>query len=295
MTKLVNYQSAQTTKMLFIGNNGSGKTGALAALADAGYNLRIIDTDNGGDVLVNMLTDASSRYGKDSHTRVDIETLTDPMRLVGTKLVPGKATVWQRAVGLLTSWKTPDTDFGAITTWSTQDVLVIDSLTTLSNAAMNFILSMNARLGQQPHQSDWYQGQQLIESMIQMLFDVSVKCNVIINCHIKYIGEENGPQQGYPDTLGKALSPKLGSYFNTILMAKTVGKTRKIFTNTAGMVELKNTAPLRVQAEYPIETGLADYFKAVRAEPSLAPKIVPTVPVAAIGDKPSPVATKPAG
>jgi hypothetical protein len=31
-------------------------------------------------------------------------------------------------------------------------------------------------------------------------------------------------------------------------------------------VELKNTAPLKVQGEYDLATGLADYFRDVRAK-----------------------------
>ena len=103
---------------------------------------------------------------------------------------------------------------------------------------MNFVLSMNARMGQQPHQSDWYQGQQMIESLMQMLYDDSVKCNIIVTSHIQYIGEDNGPQVGYPSTCGKALSPKIGRYFNTVLQAKTIGQganaKKVILTNSTG-------------------------------------------------------------
>jgi hypothetical protein len=138
----------------------------------------------------------------------------------------------------------------------------------LSTAALNMILSMNGRLGQRPHQSDWGDGQQLIEGMLQMLYDEGVQCNVIVCCHITFLGEEGGPLRGYPNTLGKALPPKVGRYFNTALMARTTGQgtmlKRKILTNTSGVIELKNTAPMRVQPEYSLESGLAEYFKAVR-------------------------------
>lgn len=268
MAKLSQHQSAVTTKMLLLGDNGSGKTGSLASLAAAGYNLRILDLDNGLDVLFNLLRGARSPYPPEAIERIEYETLTDPMKNLNGKLVPKSATVWQRAVKLLDNWKTPSADFGPLSTWTPNDVLVIDSLSMLANAALNFVLSMNARLGQQPHQSDWYSGQQLLEQLLQMLFDENVKCNVVMLCHIMYIGEENGPQRGYPASLGKALSPKIGTYFNTILRAKTTGigsaQKRKILTTTTDMVELKTSAPLAVEKEYPIETGLADYFKAVR-------------------------------
>jgi AAA domain len=263
------HQSAETTKLLLLGDSGSGKTGALASLANAGFNLRIIDLDNGLDVLRNLLGDAKSPYAKDAISRVEFVTITDPMKNVASRLQPTKATAWQRAVGLLGDWKDSGAELGSITTWGPQDVLVIDSLTMLSNAALNFVLAMNGRLGQHPQLQDWGAGQTLIESLIQMLYDESIRCNVIVTCHIKFIGEE-GLQRGYPNTLGQALPPKMGRYFNTILMARSMGQgskvARKILTNPTGLVELKNTAPLRVAAEYDLATGLADYFAAVRGQ-----------------------------
>lgn len=270
MPALSAHQSSSTTKLLFIGDSGSGKTGALASLASAGYNLRIADLDNGLDVLSNLLSDPKSPYDKDALGRVSYQTLTDPMRNVGGRLIPRQATVWQRLVKLLDGWKTDTEDYGPLSTWTPQDILVIDSLTLASNAAMNFICSMNSRLGQQPHQSDWYGAQSLIESLLQMLYDDGIKCNVIISSHIVYIGEDNGPQHGYPASLGKALSPRIGRYFNSVLMARTTGSgtaiKRKILTNSTHLVELKNTAPLKVSAEYDLSTGLADYFRDVRAK-----------------------------
>lgn len=270
MPSLSDHKSASSTKLLFIGDSGSGKTGALASLAQAGYNLRIIDLDAGLDVLANLLRDPRGPYGREALARVEYETITDPMKLAGTRLIPSKATSWQRACNLLIDWKTETAKLGPLVSWGSQDVLVIDSLTMLSNAALQFVLAMNARLGQQPHQSDWYTGQQMIESMLQMLYDDGVRCNVIVISHITYIGEENGPVHGYPNTLGRALPPKVGRYFNSCLMARTTGSgtalRRKILTTNSGVVELKNTAPLRVKAEYPLESGLADYFRDVREQ-----------------------------
>lgn len=269
MPSLSKHQSGQTTKMLLVGDSGAGKTGALASLAQAGFNLRILDLDNGLDVLANLLSGPNSPYGKEAISRVSFQTLTDPMKNVGGKLIPVKASVWQRTMVQLNNWKTETEEFGPISSWTSNEILVIDSLTFLSSAALNFVLSMNGRLGGAVQQSDWYQGQQLIESLLQMLYDEGVKCNVIVLCHIAYIGEDNGPQRGYPNTLGKALPPKVGRYFNTILMAKTTGQgtalKRKIVTNVTGVIELKNSAPTKVKSEYPLESGLADYFKDVRS------------------------------
>jgi hypothetical protein len=177
---------------------------------------------------------------------------------------------------MLQHWKEPPIgndpglDLGPITSWGPNDILVIDSLTFLCRAAMQFILSLNGRLGQQAHQSDWFHAQQLVEGLLEQIKSKQIACNVIMLCHITYIGEEGQQNKGYPNSLGKALSPKIGSYFNNTLMVQTTGQganqKRRIKTNTTGIIELKNSAPLSVLPEYDITNGLAEYFKAVRGD-----------------------------
>lgn len=272
MAQLGTHSSRSVTKMILLGDNGSGKTGALASLAHAGYNVRILDLDNGIDVLADLLSKDAKAAG-----HVEYETLTDKMKNVNGKLIPVKASVWQRAVKLLDNWECTREDgttikLGPISGWTSQDVLVIDSLTMLSTAAMNFILSMNARLGQKPYQSDYGDAQQLIESLMQMLYDDGVNCNIVINTHLTYIGEDNGPQRGYPSCVGKQLPQKIGRYVNNIVMARSQGSgagvRRKILTNSQPMVELKTSAPTRVKPEYPIETGLLELFKDLQGAPA---------------------------
>ena len=272
MAKLIDVKSTGVVKMILMGANGAGKTGALASLADAGYNLRIIDLDSGTKVLRTLLTDARSPYKnrEEAIGRIEVEPLSDPMKNINGKLVPKAATVWQRTAKLLDNWKTESADFGPVSSWTDKDVLVIDSMTSLARGAMDFVLSMNARLGQQPHQSDWYAGQQLVESLLRMITDDGVHCNVILICHVLWLGDDNGPQIGYPETLGKKLSPKVGTHFNTMLLARSTGsgagQKRQIHTRSQIGIELKTAAPLAVKDAYPIETGLADFFKDERAQ-----------------------------
>lgn len=277
------HQSGKTTKMLFLGDAGAGKTGALASLAAAGYNLRILDLDNGVDVIKNLLCSPKTKYKvKNLDSQVQYVTLTDPMKrgtvktadgkiMANGALVPAAAKAWENSIKLLNDWTDGETKLGSILTWTPQDILVIDSLTTLSSAAMNFILGLNGRLGQPPFQADWGDAQRLVEGLLNMLYDEHVQCNVIVIAHVTYIGEDNTPLRGYPNTLGKALPPKVGRYFNSMLMAKSTGTgaavRRKILTNTSGFIDLKNTAPLDVKPEYDLETGLAEYFAVVRGAP----------------------------
>jgi len=115
------------------------------------------------------------------------------------------------------------------------------------------------------------------------LYDVSIPCNVIVNCHIALVDDEEGTSRGYPASVGNKLGPKIGGYFNTILRAKAKGKQRLIYTQDGGLIELKTSAPGAVAPTYPIETGLASYFKAVRN-----PNAVYTAPVVEPEEVPAP-------
>jgi|FreactTroBogLake_1042271.scaffolds.fasta_scaffold02168_8 hypothetical protein len=276
MPSIKSHQSTTSTKLLFLGDSGAGKTGALASLAQAGYSLRIMDFDNGLDVLKSFVTDSSSPYVKANPKCADelyYVTLTEEMRHVGGKAVPKKADSWQKALKLLDNWQEKDetgalaVDLGPLRNWGPNDVLVIDSFTGMCNAALNLTLAMNGRLGSKPFQSDWGDAQAQVEQFLELIKDKETKCNVILNCHVTWQGEDNGPQRGYPSALGKALPPKVARYFNTMLMARSDGvgaNSRKIFTSSNGQIDMKNTNPLKVLPSYPLATGLADYFKAVR-------------------------------
>lgn len=290
---LKDHQSASTTKLLLLGKSGSGKTGALASLAAAGYNLRILDFDNGADIVKNLLMDSSSPYPKDSHTRVKIQTITDKIKFIGGKPRPEKATVWQRACAQIENWRAPLADgkieeLGKLETWTSKEVLVIDSLSSLSNAAMQFILQLNARTGERPFQSDWGEAQDLVLGMLEALYADEVKCNVIMIAHIKFAEDESGVERGLPNSLGKALPPVVARFFNNALLVKSTGSgasiKQKIITKTDGIIDLKNSNPLRVKPDYELKTGLAEFFADVRVQVptgvTVAAVPIPTVAVA---------------
>ena len=59
MASIRNHTSTDVTKLLLVGDSGSGKTATLATLANAGYNLRILDFDDGLAILPEFLLDSA--------------------------------------------------------------------------------------------------------------------------------------------------------------------------------------------------------------------------------------------
>lgn len=254
-------------KMLLIAHSGFGKTGSLASLAAAGYKLHILDYDNGTEVLLGYLD-------KQYWPNVEYETFTDKFKVLGDKAMPLTALAWQQGIQKLDKWITAHN--------TTEHIMVLDSLTMISQAAFRHILYLNKRLGTRPYQSDFGEAQRLIEDLLAFLYSKDVKCHIIVNSHISYIGgpdpnadenkkdEQNSdtvkPLQGLPTSIGKALSPNIPRYFNNMVVGKVVGEgsgaLRQLYTVPMDLVPAKTSVKLK--ASYPIATGLADIFKALR-------------------------------
>lgn len=249
-------------KGLHVGDTGTGKSGAMAALVDAGYKLRILDFDAGLD----PLTGYSKQRAK-LLANVDYETLKDQFKLSGSNLVIKKAPSFQRAMQLLEKWG----DYGPVESWGDDVILVVDTLGSMAKAAFNMVLQANGILGMQgqkggPEQSHWGVAQENVERLLENLASPDiVRCHLIVNAH--WAWQESGPgvMKPYPEVLGKALNPKVGRKFNNMLGFTIAAGNRVIRTQRDGMIALKTSKP--VKAEYPLSTGLAEIFAEIVGPP----------------------------
>ncbi len=284
MPKAIHHQSQRTTKLLNIGKPGSGKTGALACLAKAGYRLIIVDFDNGLDILIELLRDDPKALD-----RVYFETFTDRLHFVkGVARVDkstsrsaqmlvtkGAPTAWVNAMAGLTRWKFPvepgskeTYDLGNIGEWGPDTVVVIDSLGLGGQAAFRFIKQL------QGHQFDEFsdigdfgKAMDRLEGMLQLLYSDGVKCHVIVNTHVVFI--ENATKDGIvglPRALGSKLPPFVGGYFNSAVHTEMRGTKRIINTQPQGVIDVKiPLLPDKISARLPIETGLLTIFKTLQS------------------------------
>lgn len=285
--------SPSPIRMILMGNSGSGKSGALASLATAGYNLRIIDCENSSHILYNLLTDKNSEYVKANPgvaAHVSIVKEQDTYASKGQSLVCTKATAWTSIAKLLKEWKDSgdgwEENFGDVNTWTGKEILVVDSITALSTAAFNYVCSLNAKLGQtlEGFERQRFIGasQDLLRDFFRLVTHADLKCHVIVISHITFVtdnggaprqGQENASDtataQGFPSALGRALSPHIPRFFNDMLVAKEVGVgqsvKRQIFTTpqiiNSHIVSAKSSAPNKTKGSYALENGLAQYFE----------------------------------
>lgn len=257
MAALVDHSASNTFKMLLIGNSGMGKTGALTSLALAGYNLRVLDLDNGAEILFQLL-----KHDKAALARVDVETHTDKYKEVaGAMRAQTPLTGFSGAAKTLTNWP----GLGKPSDWTAKEVLVVDSLTLLGRFIMNHVLNLAGRLttGQPAQIQDWGQAMDLQENVLAGLY--GLPCNVIVTSHLTSITPEGeAVPMFFPSALGSKLPPKVGRYFNSTLGVKLVGvgaNKRRIITTSDPALGCKTPAPGLIKPEYPLETGLADYAK----------------------------------
>lgn len=269
MPSLATHTSANITKLLMIGDSGAGKTAALASLAKAGYKLRILDFDNGLDILRAIL----AREAKDKLANVEFRTLRDKYKSsdIGPVL-DGSAKAFTSAVKMLDKWAyeegTEKIDLGNPATWGPECILVLDSLTFMAEAAFNWAEQMQASSKNQDRRQIFYVAQQKIESILALLTGQAFKTNVIITAHIRYSNKDDGTLKGFPSAIGSALGPTIPAYFNSMVYVTKTGSgtdlKRTIQTVSTSMLDLKNTSPFNMEASLPLDTGLATFFKKVR-------------------------------
>lgn len=244
MPNINDHHSNNIVKALICGDSGSGKTGALATLANGGYNVRVIDFDNGLDVIKSYLT-------KEGSARVTYQTFN-----------PATRGATDAAYKQMVHWKTPSEDLGPITSWTSKDVIVLDSLSFYGQAEMRAVVAANGKDYDKTNSFDqawWGVAMKGVERVINLLASVDTPCNVIVNTHLKWQENDQGLLKAYPNSLGKAFSPIIGRYFNNMwrIDVKPNGQ-RVVRTSADNFMALKSSHPTKLKPEE--EFDLAKLF-----------------------------------
>ncbi len=264
MPTLDQHHSNKFTKLLVIGDSGTGKTGGLASLVAAGYKLRILDMDNGLETLKTYV----AHECPDRASNVEYITLRDVYKASPAgPIISGAPKAFVTALKMLDHWKYDGVDLGRPYEWGPDAILVIDSLTFLSDAAFAWAdpLTPRSERGQYDRRATFYIAQQALEKVLDLVTGADYETNVIVIAHVKYVENPDGTKKGYPTAIGSALSPEIPRFFNSVALCEVDqhGK-RSIRTTTTPMITLKNPKPFEMAARYPIETGYADFFKVLR-------------------------------
>ena len=276
---------APPVRCLLVGFPGSGKTGALACLLNAGFKLRVLDFDGNLEPLL-LYAD------KDKLKNLSAVYLEDRMTITPSGFVEpvGIPQAFAEAFRLMDHWKFKDeegneVDLGPSREWGPDTILVLDGLTSMGEAAMRRARKiMNKGVANTTMQVQMLaQGEQA--AFIDRLTSKRNRFHVIALAHLKMIAPKDIqrddpdttkelkerlidmiPSRYYPRALGQELPQHVGGYFPTLLRVELEFKghtpTRWIKTVSQEALDLKIPAP-NFPARLSIEDGMLQVFRAL--------------------------------
>lgn len=268
-------------RIMLVGYPGSGKTGCLASLVDAGFKLRILDFDGNCEPLI-LFSDKSKL------PNVDIVSLEDKLRQGPKWIEPdGLPTAFSDGLKLMNHWKykegEEEIDLGKSKDWGPDTILVLDSLTAMGKASMRRTIVMNNRTIGNVRRQEWGTAMSQQDDFIARITSKRNNFHVIVLAHLKIISpkdiEKNDegltkdlkekiadiiPTRLFPSALGQNLPPEIGGHFPTLLLAEPNYKgssvKRMIKTVPRPELDLKAPAP-NLPKELPLETAMVTIFK----------------------------------
>lgn len=288
MATLATLAKKRTIKMLCVGYPGTGKTGSLAALANAGYNLRIADFDGNYDSLIAFCS-------PEAMERVEIVSLEDKLKPGERVMETVTPNAYSRFNKLIANWSYEvdgvKIDHGPVRSWGPNDILVVDSLTALGDAAMRRVLAMNNHTTLNRQESDWGTAQAEQDAAMQLITGQDIPCHVIVTAHLQLIAPKEPtakelkegsinvdikeqiaelvPAKLFPNALGRKLSPLIGQHFPYLVLfeEETVNGQAKRVIRTQPTPAVNVKVPIKgIAPKLPVSSGLLTIFQSLRGE-----------------------------
>lgn len=261
MAKASQRETSHLLRLLLIGNSGSGKTGSLISLLQAGYEIRMLDMDYNSQSLVQLCKKENPKL----LDQLDIVSLRDKFRASQTfgVEVAGQPKAFVEMLKLMNKWD----DGSTPGQWPANTILVVDTLTSVGRAALHWAKGMNPS-AKDPRQ--WYAASgEAFKSFLEMITSPDFGNHVIATSHIDHVEMPDGSVQGYASAIGKALGPQVPKVFSTMVCAERRGTgdkiRRTIQTRPTNLLDLKNPIPWELEKELPLETGMATIFEKLLA------------------------------
>ena len=258
-------------KFLISGNPGTGKTGSLVSLIKLGYRLRIMDFDNGLDVLAHNLS-------ANEKTLVDNHFFRGLFSADGLGVTKGNTKELIRALkSLMNKWP----DGSNPSQWGPNDVLVIDTLTNFGRQAF----TRQKQLLELQKKNDKivdlrrvaYSAQVLVRDFISHITDEEFQTNVVVFTHLEAETERRlGPGGEYETvptgnfypylSCGPRLAKHASSFFNTWIISEKRG-TRRLFISQHNQIPTVFPSP-NLPKELDSRLALAEMVKCLGFSPN---------------------------
>ena len=233
-------------RILICGEPASGKTGALAQLANAGYRLLIHDFDSNSRVIGSYLKPGAAdvfvnTYAVAKSTSVNLFGDSSPAtkQAYDAMLQFGK---------LLLHWKTVTEDIGPALGMTAKDVVVIDSGTFLGELLL--LAAHEDPEAKRDMRTLYNVAGRYYGAILDRLTGPKIGASVIVLTHIMQTGEKDdqgkivGKARDIPVGIGEKFSKKMPTYFSDIWHLE-VGRDGKRSFKTAATdkASLRTSAP----------------------------------------------------
>lgn len=243
-------------RVLVCGEPASGKTGALAQLANAGYTLLIHDFDANARVI--------GSYLKPDAAPIYISTY-GVSKITSTNLFAGAGDADQKSLAelrrftkLLEHWNVDGDDLGPSSKLTPKHVVVIDSGTFLGEL---LLLAALADPKTKKDMRSLYQvAGEYYGAILDFLTGPKMGASVLVLTHLMQSGEKAddgkfiGKPRDIPVGVGEKFSKKMQTYFSDIWHLE-VGRTGERSFNTAATTyaSRRTSAPNKIKANEPFD------------------------------------------
>jgi len=200
---------------MLVAERGVGKTTQIAHLANAGFNVKVLDIDNKLQVM--------SAHLAEGHAAIDY-----------VSLMPKVKESWEKAVELLTSWK--------MNTWGPDVVFVVDTASLLSDTGLNYAKTKHGATDKNVkfEQAIWGEYAERFENWTARIVADSNKFHVVFMCHPEQQTQLVGAPKIVGSFAGQKLLDAMPKMFNCVWtmerrgdknVIKTVSDTGAVRTN----------------------------------------------------------------
>lgn len=244
-------------RILLCGEAASGKTGALAQLANAGFRLMIHDFDQNTRVIGSYLTPKAGEIYVSTYAAAKIS---------GTNLFAGTGSASKQALDemrrfckMLEHWKVAGgEDLGPCTSWTSKDVVVIDSGTFLGELLL--LAAQEDAETKRDGRSLYNVAGKYYGAILDHLTGNKMGASVIVLTHIMQTGDTDdqgkiiGKARDVPVGVGVKFSKKMQTYFSDIwhLEVDRAGN-RSFKTAATDKASLRTSAPTLIKAVEPYD------------------------------------------
>jgi len=129
-------------------------------------------------------------------------------------------------------------DFGDVTSWGSDRLLVVDSLSGLSLITLQHTVGFKPS----PHQGEWGIAMSAVETLL-LKISSDCKCFFLLTAHIEKEPDEiTGMAKVAVSTLGRKLAPKIPRFFSEVIRARKDAAGKFLWSTQDSEADLKNRA-----------------------------------------------------